>query len=195
MNPVPTCPHEGDVLELTALGRWPDGADADLRSHVATCPICIDLADVAGALAEWQDAAISRVRVPDASLVWRQAERRARADAARRAAHPVLAVELAAVAAVVLLIVAWGPALAGLAGVTPAGAGWLNSGWQTLSGLPSAIGSWWQAIGWPASLTSTVRWSLLTLAAWAVLLPIALSLAGLADRVPRRGNGHSGRIG
>ena len=122
------CPHEGDVLELAALGRWPDRANAALRAHVATCAICADLAEVAGALAEWQDAALSRVRVPDASHVWRQAERRARAEAARRATQPVLAVELAAVAVFVLALVAWGPTLAGQAGLVASGESWLIGG-------------------------------------------------------------------
>jgi hypothetical protein len=190
-----TCPHEGDVLELATLGRWPGRADAALRAHVATCAICADLAEVAGVLAEWQDTALSRVRVPDASHVWRHAERRARAEAARRATQPVLVVELAAVAAIIVMLVAWGPTMAGLAGLAASGEGWLTGGWQTLSELPSAIGSWWQTSGWPAGVTSTVHWSLLTLAAWAVLVPIALSLAGLADRVPRRGNGRSEQSG
>lgn len=188
---VPSCPHEGDVLELTALGRWPDRADAALRSHVTTCQVCGDLAEVAAAVAAWQDAVLSEVRLPDASHVWRQAEHRARVDAARRATHPVLAVELAAVAAVVLMLVTWAPALVALA---PFGNGWLSSGWQALSDAPTAVAGWWQALGWPVSLTSTVRWGLLTLAAWAVLLPIALSLARLADRMPRQGDGHSGPI-
>jgi hypothetical protein len=190
-----SCPHEGDVLELATLGRWPDRADHALRAHVATCAICADLAQIAGAMTEWQDSALSRVRVPDASHVWRQAERRARAEAARRATRPVLAVEVAAVAAVVLVLVTWGPALAMLSSFTASSEGWLTGGWRLLSGLPSAMAGWWQAFSWPAGLTSTVRWSLLTLAAWAVLLPIALSLAGLADRLPRRGSGHSGPVG
>jgi hypothetical protein len=58
-----------------------------------------------------------------------------------------------------------------------------------VSALPEGTSA---ALGWPAALsTPVVRWSLLTLAAWAVLVPLALSLAGLADRMPRPDNGHS----
>jgi hypothetical protein len=195
MTTVPTCPHESDVLDLAAMGRWPDGAEASLRAHVATCRTCADVAIVAGSLANWQDATLAHVRVPDAGVVWRQAERRARADATRRATQPVLAVEVAAVAAIVLLAVAWGPALAAFTGPAPWASGWLTASWQTVVLLPSAIGTWWQTPGWPVSVTSTLRWGLLTLAAWAVLLPLAFSLAELADRLPRPRDRHSGPVG
>ncbi len=97
-------------------------------------------------------------------------------------------------AAVALLVVLWGPALAGLTDFAP-GLSWLDQGWRMATDGPRIVSSWWQTTGWPASVSSTVRWGLLTLAAWAVILPIAFSLAGLADRMPRRRSGHSGPLG
>jgi hypothetical protein len=190
----PTCPYEHDVLDLVTMDGWPDRADATLRAHVAAGETCADLAAVATSLTGWQETALAAVRVPDDAHVWRQAERRARTEAVRRASQPVLAVELAAVAAVVLLLVAWGPSVLALAGVPPWRDGW-TGGWQVLAGWSAAIGSWWGRLGWPASLTSTDQWGLLPLAAWAVLVPLAFSLAGLADRRPRHRDRPSGPIG
>jgi hypothetical protein len=187
-----SCPHEQDVLELASLGHWPAFADPALREHAASCPVCGDLARVAAALAGWRDEDRARVRVPDASRVWHEAGRRARAEAARRATRPVLAVELAALAAGVLLAATWGPALWAVAarfvdGLAPVA--WLTQMSQAVSALPEGTSA---ALGWPAALsTPVVRWSLLTLAAWAVLVPLALSLASLADRLPHPDNGHS----
>lgn len=186
-----SCQHEADVLDLAALGHWPSRADEALRTHVAGCPVCADLARVASLLANWQDGTMSHVRVPDASRVWREAAQRARADAARRATQPVRAVELAALAAAVLLLVAWGPALAGLAGISAGSGRWFSLLWDTVLNAPSAIATARASLHLPATLQSTLQWGLLTLAAWAVVVPIAFSLAGLADRTSRHENGHS----
>ena len=194
MRTIPTCPYENDVLDLATMGGWPDRADAALRTHVVACETCADLAAVAGSLTDWQDTSLARVRVPDAAHVWRQAERRARTEAVRRASQPVLAVEVATVAAVVLLVVLWGPSLSALAGLTAWNGGWFSGGWLRVFEWPAAISQWWETLGWPSSVTSTVRWSLLTLAAWAVLLPLAFSLAGLADRLPRHRDRPSGPV-
>jgi hypothetical protein len=191
MKPSTSCPYEADVLDLAALGRWPARADAALRTHVAGCPVCADLARVAPMLADWQDVSLPQVRVPDASRVWREAGQRARADAARRATQPVRAVELTAVAAVVLLLLAWGPALVGLTGMAPGAGRWFTSVWTTLVNAPSTVATGWTSLRLPGALQSTLQWGLLTLAAWAVVVPIAFSLAGLADRTSRHENGHS----
>ena len=191
MTPSTSCQHEAEVLDLAALGHWPDRADAALRAHAAGCPVCADLARVVTSLAEWQDASLSDVRVPDASRVWREAAQRARAAAARRATQPVRAVELVALGAAALLLLAWGPALAGLTGIVPGSGRWLTAVWDTLSSSPSAVATGWASLRLPAALQSTLQWGLLTLAAWAVVLPVAFSLAGLADRTSRHENGHS----
>jgi hypothetical protein len=191
MTPSTSCPHESEVLDLAALGHWPQRADAALRTHAAGCPVCADLARVATLLANWQDGTLPHVHVPDASRVWREATQRARADAARRATQPVRAVELAALAAAVLLLVAWGPALGGLTGISAGSGRWLSGVWDTVLNAPSAIAIGWASLRLPATLHSSLQWGLLTLAAWAVVVPIAFSLAGLADRTSRHENGHS----
>ncbi len=190
MTPSAPCQHESEVLDLAALGHWPRRADPALRTHVAGCPVCADLARVATLLADWQDVSLPHVHVPDASRVWREAAQRARADATRRATQPVRVVELVALAAATLLLVAWGPALAGLT-IMSLGTGWLTTVWASLASTPSTIATGWASLRLPATLLSTLQWGLLTLAAWAVVVPVAFSLAGLADRTSRPENGHS----
>jgi hypothetical protein len=195
MTFAPSCPHEAEVLEIAALGRWPEFAEPALRTHAADCATCGELARVAMGIAAWQDVSLSTVRLPDASHVWREAERRARSDATRRATRPVLAVELAALAVALLLMATWGPALWAVAsgvleGFVPSEGLWPAQVWTGLAGLWSAdVASDTQ--GWSSSAGSTVRWSVLTVAAWAVLVSLALSLAGLADRTSDPESGHS----
>ncbi len=191
MTPAASCPHEADVLDLAALGRWPDRADESLRIHVGGCPVCGDLARVVAALAAWQDGSLSEAPVPDASRVWREAGQRARADAARRAAQPVRAVELSALAAAALLLLAWGPAVGDLTSILSGARRGFASAWDAFANAPSLILMGWTSMRLPATLQSTLEWSLLTLAAWAVVVPVAVSLAGLADRTSRHDNGHS----
>ena len=40
------CPFEDQVLAAVTSGDWPDRADETLRSHVAECATCADLAMV-----------------------------------------------------------------------------------------------------------------------------------------------------
>ena len=47
MRPI-ECEFEADVLAAVLQSRWPDRAEAPLREHAALCPICRDVARVAG---------------------------------------------------------------------------------------------------------------------------------------------------
>jgi hypothetical protein len=76
------CGREADVLEAVAFGRWPDHAP-ELVTHVATCAVCADLADVARALHDDRETACREAPVAAAGIVWWRATIRARADAAR----------------------------------------------------------------------------------------------------------------
>lgn len=87
------CEREQEVLDAAATGRWPDRADADLRTHVASCAICADLAEIAPLFVEDRDAAWEQADVPSASAVWWRAQLRARRDAAERATRPVVLVQ------------------------------------------------------------------------------------------------------
>lgn len=141
------CGREQDVLDAVASRRWPDRAGDELRAHVAACAICADLAEVAQALQEeharvWRDA-----RVPAPGLVWWRAEMRARQEAARTAARPILLAQAVAAAC------AAGLALALLSLTAP----WLRDvDWLVVlqRGLPLAV----------------------IVAAWLVVAPVALYL-------------------
>ena len=154
------CRREQDVVDAVTSGRWPDRAEEDLRSHVAQCGICHDVADVACALQtdherRWQDA-----RVPSAGLVWWRAEMRARAEATRAAARPMVVAEgIAAVCAVVFAATLFGLALPWVLSSN----GWLNEA-TTIMRTP--------AFGLPL---------VLALGACIVLAPVAVYLA-LSDQ-------------
>jgi hypothetical protein len=80
-----TCPREGEVLEAVVLGNWGD----DLRAHAGGCPVCGDLATVAVAMRDERTEAWREARVPTSGQVWWRASRRARREAAARAARPI----------------------------------------------------------------------------------------------------------
>ena len=110
------CEREQDVMDAVAAGRWPvrpdARLDAELREHIACCPVCGDLAAVLAAVAVERDSAWVESAVPPASVVWWRAQIRAREEASRRAARPIVIVQGAAVslliaAALVLLPLAW----------------------------------------------------------------------------------------
>lgn len=166
------CLHERDVLDLVAVGQWPARADAALRTHVTTCASCTEVAAVAVAVREWDEAGPA-VHVPDASVVWFRAQMRAREEALRKASRPVLVAQLAAVV-VVLAAVAWvGP-----------GWSWLTSSWPDWSpSVPTFsvdIQAWWPELPTRESLESwgVFGWAILAAGvAWLIAGSIALALA------------------
>ena len=83
------CLREADVFEAIAFGRWPAGADAELRAHVASCPVCLDLVTVAVALQSDRQALVHAAQPPTAAVVWWRAAIRARAEATRTAMQPI----------------------------------------------------------------------------------------------------------
>jgi hypothetical protein len=193
MRATPSCPRESDVIELATLGHWPAFADDGLKIHVGQCGICGEVARVAAAMADWRDAPTGVIQLPDASRVWREAERRARLEAMRQATRPVLAAEVAAAAVAALLLLAVGPGLWSTVVpiFTPTEDGLpLSMARQALEVLRSLAASPWDGL---ARLAPPVRWSLLALAGWAVLLSVALSLASLADWLPQNRR-HSGPV-
>jgi hypothetical protein len=173
------CPRETDVLELIAIGQWPARAGADLRAHVASCAGCADLAAVATAIVDARDLGATRVRVPDASLVWFRAQLRAREEAARRAARPLWLAQVAAVASVVIALALWSGGLTG----------WFTNGvasmWVATVDLfarDTASPSSPDGGLWSISTAATTHWLLLAAALGTVLIvPIALGLSRLAD--------------
>lgn len=121
-----TCPHEADVLDLVAIGQWPQRADARLRAHVGGCDVCAEVASIATAVREWSEAA-PVARMPEASVVWHRAQVKARAEAARAAARPVWVAQAVALIGLVVALVWMGPS-----------ASWYSGAWSTMTqAMPS----------------------------------------------------------
>ncbi|HVT48913.1 MAG TPA: hypothetical protein VHD57_14070 [Vicinamibacterales bacterium] len=165
------CPHESDVLDLAAMGQWPDRADAALRDHVTGCAVCADVAAVASVLAAGHAESLDQARVPDASLVWYRAAWRAREASTRRALRPLTVVHVAALACIAAVVIMG--ASAGLA--------WLAASWHATRDLVSGPVSSVMTLG-QETLGSAGVWLAAMAVAWVVLIPLAFSLARLADR-------------
>ncbi len=95
MADPPTCPREGELLDVISAGRTPDG---ELATHVAACPGCSDLLTVAGAILDDRNAAIHEPNIPPSGAVWWRMQMRAYYDAQRTASRTATVVQ-----AVVLL--------------------------------------------------------------------------------------------
>ena len=100
MKPV-ECEFEADVLDAALQGRWPERADARVLAHVAGCPICSDIAAVAGAIDVAREEVRERAAVPDAGYVWWRAQLRTRREAAKVAEQPMTVAQLIAFACVI----------------------------------------------------------------------------------------------
>ena len=97
MTPV-ECLFEEEVLAAAMQSRWPDRVDAELRAHVASCAICRDLAEVAGAITDAKDEMRAAAQVPDSGRVWWTAQLRARREAVQAASRPITAAHVIAFA-------------------------------------------------------------------------------------------------
>ncbi len=76
--------------------RWPELVESRLRTHVAACPICAELAAAAGGIDSDQKALRACAAVPDSGRVWWIAQLRARREAAQAAERPITAVQMIA---------------------------------------------------------------------------------------------------
>jgi predicted anti-sigma-YlaC factor YlaD len=156
------CPFELEVVDAISAGRWPDRVDERLSSHVASCQDCRDLARVVGVLAIERDAAWEEsVMLPTADVVWLRAQSRARAEAVRQASHPIAVLQAlgfacaAAVISVMIGAVAWWV--------------WTRADWLTT--LPASAPLAFDTMGF------AVRGTLLAIALWLVLAPVAVYIA------------------
>jgi len=145
---LPMCQHERDVLDLVAVGQWPQRADASLQAHVSGCPQCAEVASIATAVREWGQVE-SIPRMPESSVVWHRAQLRARAEAARAAFRPLWLAQGFAIVALIAALVWIGPT-----------GSWYASVWQGASrSVPS--------IGMPDTVTLPEGWR------WSVGLAVA----------------------
>ena len=100
------CKHEGDVVGAVTSGRWPSAVDLALRDHVASCAVCVEVLQVAEAMAAIEQETLADTRLPAAGQVWWRAQVRARHHAAEVAARPVVVAQAVGGAAVVGLLAA-----------------------------------------------------------------------------------------
>jgi hypothetical protein len=165
MTPLECC-REVDVIDAITSRRWPDRADAELVAHVASCPVCRDVAEVASVLQQDHDTALTEaVTLPRADIVWFRAQSRARAEASRQAARPIAVMQALG--------------LAGATGVVSVLIGivaywvWQRADW--LTNVPS-----WEPIGLDA-MGFAVRGVLLAVGLWLILAPVAVYLVASDD--------------
>jgi hypothetical protein len=96
-----TCPLEADVLSAVLAGCLSDA----LRAHAADCPVCGEVARVASLVHDDCSRAQREAHVPTADVVWLRAQIRAREEAARTAARPIVFAQALAIAALIGLLV------------------------------------------------------------------------------------------
>jgi hypothetical protein len=168
------CCREDDVLDALTSGRWPDRADAGLRSHVATCAICADVIDVASAVLQVRDDEPVGMRIPSSAVMWWRAQMRARQEAAREAARPITVAQVVALVTLVAVsvgaFIALSPWLAGVVGGRMLDAVDSAASLATLR-APSGI----LAQGWVLSA------AVIGLGVWLVLAPVAIYFAVADD--------------
>jgi hypothetical protein len=135
------CPREDETIRAAwAVGGLED--DPALAAHVGGCPSCAEVASLAAQFREERVRAVGSAQVPSAGLVWWRAQRRAREEAARKAARPIAVVHgiaLGSGAAAAVATLAFGAGTVG---------GTLSAPWRFLSGLelpalpsPSILGT------------------------------------------------------
>lgn len=103
------CLREAEVAEAVACGQWPQACPADLRDHVAVCPVCAEVVAVMEPLLYEKARAWQEASVPAAHVVWWRAQIRARAEAQRTVAQPMSFAQAAAAVSVVALMLAMMP--------------------------------------------------------------------------------------
>jgi hypothetical protein len=120
MSGLAECRREAEVVAAVSGGRWPAGADPALVEHVAACAVCAEVLEVAQVMAPLERETLADARIPSPGQVWWRAQVRARDEARRAAALPLLAAQglgAAAVVGLVAALVSWQwPALVAAAG-------------------------------------------------------------------------------
>ena len=161
------CPFEQELLDAVTARRWPDRADESLRSHVAGCTVCADVAEIAAAFFEDRDCARAEAVVPAASAVWWRAQIRAREEATRLAVRPLLIVQIFATICAAVGAIALAPAAAtGIRGAiaTMGGPEWLA--------LPRDV-----SFSWLLGAAAYTTLPLIAAGIWVVVAPVVVYLA------------------
>jgi hypothetical protein len=99
-----TCSREPEVVAAVLAGCFSDS----LRAHAAGCAVCGEVARVAALVHDDFSRAQREANVPTADAVWLRARLRAREEATRMAARPIILTHAIAIAALVGLLVSAG---------------------------------------------------------------------------------------
>jgi hypothetical protein len=162
------CVREPELLEALFASRWPDACGSDLRTHVAHCQTCADLAAVVRALVEEHHAATADAHVPSSAIVWWRAQLRARKEAERTVNRPMTVVQGLALASCIGLLVALaGATVAVLRGWLPNMTLFVDAAKALVPALPGAA----------TLLTPAGLLGLAVVALWFVAAPLAVYLA------------------
>jgi len=94
------CEFEPEVLAAALQARMPE----PLRTHVAGCAICSDVAAVAAAIDDARERTRGDAVVPDSGRVWWLAQVRARREATKTAGRPITAIQVIALACAIGLL-------------------------------------------------------------------------------------------
>ncbi len=83
------CPHEEEIAQATRTGEW----KRDLTLHRQQCPICLEVAQVAGSLL----ALPGRVRpLPNPDLIWFRSQLMKMQSAEARILRPLFVADMSA---------------------------------------------------------------------------------------------------
>jgi hypothetical protein len=153
MSRLAECRHEADVVAAVTQNRW-DTADPTLRDHAATCAVCAEVLETAEAMIAIEAETLADTRLPSAGQVWWRSQVRARHEAARVAAWPILFAQAVGAACVVGLL-----------------AGFISWQWPAIS---QAAGAW---VGQPLASFELPVAAWLGLAMAVLLGPLAIYVA------------------
>ncbi len=160
------CPFEEDLMDAVASGRWPHGAGTELRHHVEGCELCRDVEAIAAAFLEDRDCAWNEAPVPSASAVWWRTQMRAREEAARLAARPIIIAQATATVCVFAASVALAPA------AFDSVRRWIAAFGATASSVPPDV-----SLSWIVGAAAYTTLPLLAVGLWLVLAPVVVFLA------------------
>lgn len=137
-----TCAHEHAVTSAVLSRRWPHGCDEVLQQHAEACQVCREVVAIATLLRE--DQAEPDLRLPAAGQIWWRSALRARSEAARAAARPMIWLQSVAAAVVFGLALAVGSVF------------WPPVREATLAALPDVVSSMKGALPLLAALFACV---------------------------------------
>ena len=104
--PLRPCPHEPELRILLERGQWPTAAQAELRTHVAGCRACSDLALLTTSFQASRATAAAAAQLPPPGLLWWRAQLHRRNQAVERINRPLASAQLFALLSISITLVA-----------------------------------------------------------------------------------------